>query len=967
VTDDRERKADQPTVRAIVSDRRRPDRGPVVVRDAGPTQRMSDDDIAAASASAFSYGGGGIHPRGTQLGRYVVLSLLGAGGMGEVYTAYDPALDRRVALKVIKPLGDEGSISTARNLLLAEAQALAKLSHPNVVHVYDVGTIDDDVYMAMEYVQGTTLTAWLNTNPPLPDVIDMFIAAGRGLEAAHAAGIVHRDFKSDNVIIGEDGRVRVIDFGIAQRGARDEAEGIVGTPGYMAPEQVTRGAITPAADQFSFAVTLYVALYRQLPFDGDTDASLAFNIAEGNLRPLPVSKVPPQIRDAIMRALSREPALRFASMAELLAALAPPPRRRARWPFAVAAAALLAAVGAVVFLRHAGPEPCTGFEHDLDGIWDAPRKLALQHQVKPDAWSSIEHMFDTYAADWTRNKVAACRATAVTHEQSPAVLERRMSCLDTRRRELDAAVALAAGGGAPSTRAIELGANLRPASSCANLGALGPAPPKNVWPAAVQSIEGGIAKIRAKRLAGEFEDARRASVPVLSQARALGWTSAVARALVERGQAEAADGDPKAARETLCEAIRASEESDDPASAAAAWIELVSVEAAGLRAPTEALRWAKHADIALAKAGGDQAQQGELLHNIAAALRTLDRTEEALDHEQRALILLEHAFGAHSVRVANQRSSVATALRNTGKLDDAAREAEAALKLLEDLVGLAHPYVATLLNSLALTYDEQNRIDDARHALERAITINELELGPNHLRLANPLLNLASLERRAGHADTAEALWQRAYDIRLANLGPNHPDVTRALHGRMLDRVNRGLDDQARALIDEVITRQRTRSDPLELASALSQRCELERRAHSLDRAKATCNEAIAALPSPPDPGRALYVYAYATRVATDRHDLAAAHDLLAKAQAFLAGATRDKAVARGFVGWAAAHLALADGHRDEAAALAADARASLLSHGLNYSYLTHDLDALAPPATGNPDRSRPADRGPNP
>jgi len=884
---------------------------------------------------------------GDMFGRYSVLSLLGTGGMGEVYTAYDPALDRRIALKVLRPHPDEGSMSAARTLLLAEAQALAKLSHPNIVSVFDVGTVDDDVYLAMEYIEGTTLTKWLRDARALTDVLDVFVHAGRGLEAAHAAGIVHRDFKPDNVILGKDGRPRVIDFGIAQQAASAD-DTISGTPAYMAPEQFKHGKVGPAADQFAFAVTLYLAVFKTYPFAGDNDAVIERNIVAGNVLPPPATPgVPAKLRDAILKGLSKDAASRFASIGDFLDAITPAPKR-SRMLFAAAGAAVVVAAGVTVFAvsRSDAAEPCTGFERDLAGVWDGGRKASLQSKVKAEAWPAIEKLFDAYTTDWTRNKVSACRATAVTKEQSPAVLERRMSCLDTRLRELDAAVAIVAAGGTASNRAIDIGTNLRAPSSCANLAALSPSPTGAPESARV-SIEAGIAQLRAKRLAGEFSEARKATAPVIASAQALKWTSAVARALLERGQAESADGDPKAARETLFESVRTSVEAHDLATEAAAWIGLVQVEAGGLRAPSESLRWAKHAEIVLANAGNDQEQQAELLHNIAAALRVLDRNAEALDHERRSLALVEHAFGQRHVRVANQRAAVATCLRLTGDLDGAIREAEAALTMLEELAGLTHPYVASLLNGLALTYDEAGRIDDARKSLERAIVISELELGENHLRLANPLMNLVSIERRAGHADTAEALWERAFAIRKSNLGANHPDVTRALHGKLLDRINRGLDAEARAMISEVVTRQRARQDAIELSSALSLRCELERREGKLDAAKTTCAESIATLAQPIDPVRALYVYSYAARVATQRKDFTTARGFVQQAQTFLASATRDRNVARGIVTWAAAHLALATGDAKTAVTLAADAKASLLAHGKHYLYLQRDLDTI--------------------
>jgi eukaryotic-like serine/threonine-protein kinase len=205
---------------------------------------------------------------GDMLGRYVVLARVGAGGMGEVYTAYDPELDRKIALKVIRPTDDDapnatGRASGGRGRLIAEAKALAKLAHPNVVAVHDVGSYRDDVYIAMEYVEGITLTAWAVGERSWQEIVEVFAAAGRGLAAAHAEGIVHRDVKPDNILIGKDGRARMIDFGVAvatRRSSPDLAESaLVGTPAYMAPEQFLGDELGPHTDQFSFGVALYEA------------------------------------------------------------------------------------------------------------------------------------------------------------------------------------------------------------------------------------------------------------------------------------------------------------------------------------------------------------------------------------------------------------------------------------------------------------------------------------------------------------------------------------------------------------------------------------------------------------------------------------------------------------------------------------------------------------------------------------
>ena len=949
-TDEGRPSADRMTVRERRSDA--DDLRVHAVPEEGPaTVRMEPGDVASTPPSMPSMHN---RQRGESIGRYVLISPLGVGGMGEVYTAYDPSLDRRIALKVIKPVGNDGELVGARALLVAEAHALAKLSHPNVVAVYDVGTDADDVYVAMEYIEGTTLTKWLDEKRPRPEIVDTFVAAGRGLAAAHTAGLVHRDFKPDNVLIGTDGRVRVIDFGIAlaTRGPRASAasleRSIVGTPSFMAPEQFEAGNVGPHSDQFSFGVALYQALWRMWPFPGDNDFMVREAVLEGKLVEPPESGVPAPVRDAVLRALSRDPENRFASMTDLLVALQPAPPRRVA-PYIVGGFVMIAVVAAgVVALAvnsRSNDQLCTGFSRDLIGVWDEPRRQVVRRAVDPDAWPSIAQVFDTYAADLVTHKAAVCRATSVTGEQTAAVMERRIACLDTRLRELDAAITLVAAGGAPSGQAVEIFGGLHTIAGCDNLASLMPLP--DAPPEAIHAIEDGLAKARALRLGGDYRESRALAANVQAQAETLSWGSGVARAMVERGLSESADGDPKAARETLFEAIRQADEIDDPGSKAAAWIGLVYVEAVGLREPSEALRWAKHAEGALAKAGSDQDSQGTLLHNIAAALHSLDRDVEALDHEQRALVLYEHAFGARHFRVASQRGVVAQALRRVDKLDDALREGEASVVHLEQLLGSNHKSLAPMLNNLAVTYDELGRLDHARQALERALAIKIRELGATHVSLGIPLSNLASLERRIGNFEAADALLQRAFDIRVAALGVNHPDVTRILQTKLLDRMSRGLDDEARALVDDVITRQKARTDAVEVASALSMRCELERRAGRLEAATATCAEAITALGGKPDANRATYIYAYAARVAADRKQTVEAAAMLDRARTTLVGVTREKQVARGYVGWAGSHVASAAGRRDEALALAKEARDVLLAHGHETSYLVDDLARL--------------------
>jgi tetratricopeptide (TPR) repeat protein/predicted Ser/Thr protein kinase len=314
--------------------------------------------------------------RGAAVGRYVVVDCIGAGGMGVVYTARDPDLNRKVALKLLRADRDTRSSQASRARLLREAQAMARLSHPNVMPVYDVGTVADEVFLAMELVEGGTLSAWMGAaERPWREILLVLRAAGEGLAAAHAAGLVHRDFKPDNVLIGTDGRVRVTDFGLA-RAARDEATALekgsassedllasvtrtgtlIGTPAYMAPEQLSGGIADARSDLFSFCVTLYEALYGARPFAGASLAELAAAIAARAIAPAPAAaRVPGWLRGVVVSGLHAEPDARPASLRALLdaidAGLLRVQRRRARLAAATVVACVAATAVALVAVR----------------------------------------------------------------------------------------------------------------------------------------------------------------------------------------------------------------------------------------------------------------------------------------------------------------------------------------------------------------------------------------------------------------------------------------------------------------------------------------------------------------------------------------------------------------------------------------------------------------------------------------
>jgi hypothetical protein len=300
---------------------------------------------------------------GEVLGRYVISGVLGSGGMGVVYAAEDPRLGRRVALKLLHPSLAEAS-EEQQQRLLREAQAMARLSHPNVLPVFDLGTEGRQVFLAMELIEGPTLAAWLRQRErPWREILGLFLEAGRGLAAAHQAGLVHRDFKPANVLVGADGRPRVTDFGLVRVGATSD-EGlpqapprsgeatltqtgtVAGTPAYMSPEQLAGRPVDARGDQFSFCVALYEALHGVRPFTADAPPEHRWTLR----RPERSPRLPGYVRAALARGLALDPLERFPSMAALLEALTRPPMPRRRWvALGLAGSLALAGMGVGIF------------------------------------------------------------------------------------------------------------------------------------------------------------------------------------------------------------------------------------------------------------------------------------------------------------------------------------------------------------------------------------------------------------------------------------------------------------------------------------------------------------------------------------------------------------------------------------------------------------------------------------------
>jgi tetratricopeptide (TPR) repeat protein len=772
--------------------------------------------------------------RGATIGRYIVLERLGSGGMGVVYAAYDPELDRRVALKLLRPEGG-GDVSEGRARLLREAQAIARLSHPNVIAVHDVGTIDDQVFVAMELVDGVTLAAWLEEPHDAEAILAAFVQAGRGLEAAHRKGLVHRDFKPENVLVGKDDRVRVLDFGLAYaERARSEPPppsvsgsmpsipapslvpsvavpsvppatvssgrldvsitrtgAFMGTPLYMSPEQFGGRRTEARTDQFSFCVALYDALYGAHPFDGGkTFAELQRAVTSGKRRAEPAGKrVPARVKHALDRGLRVKPAERFPTMGELLDALRPePPKTRARAWTAVAIVAVV--IGGVVAARVMRAKPvavCEGSSQRLVGAWDDARRAeaqrAFQATGKPyadAAFRSASRSLDAYASAWATMHGDACMATRVRGEQSDELLDLRMQCLGERLAELralgdlfthaDAEVVEMAPGAAQSLSGLD---------TCANAVALkAPVrmPSDAAKRAAVAAVRERLAKARALEGAGKYPEMLDEASAAVADAARVGHRPIDAEASFVLGRARMHAGDAKGARLAHIDALVAAEASRHDAVAAEAWPALVDAEGK-LQDFVAADESARHGAAAIERVGGSDELTARLESAIGDVAWWRGSYDEALAHHRTALALVEKRVGPDDPLAGEVLRLVAHDLTTLGKYDEAIAGFSRALGIAERALGPDHPTVGQACISLSNVNEYAGNAEKARAFAERGLAIAERALGPDHPQVASALVNLGNACDDLGDYDCVDASYRRALAIRERALGPESHDV----------------------------------------------------------------------------------------------------------------------------------------------------------------------------------------------
>ncbi len=745
-----------------------------------------DDCLKALALAASASGQVGSERlrRGETVGRYVVLRLLGAGSMGDVYAAYDPELDRKVALKLWRASTLPGSDER----LLAEAKAMARLNHPNVVVVHDAGQLEGRVFLAMELVEGRTVAEWLHQPHGLGEVLAVFCALGLGLDAAHAAGVVHRDFKPANALIGTDGRPRVADFGLALT-APGRAE-VAGTLLFLAPEVKQGRPADARSDQYSFCAALAQAL-------------------EG--RPLPR-----WLQRALDRGLAADPLQRFDSMGALVAELTRDRLKLAR-RVALGALPLVVLAAALGAWALSEGQRCQQGAARAAEVWSAGARErvtaafgATGLPFATQAAAGAAQALDRWRDAWAQADDRACASRATVGE---AAYARQTLCLQARLDEGRALVGLFSAADAETvSHAVDAAGNLSSVAPCLTVRGRG----GRAEPQAIAGVQAMVAQARVWFDAGQQAKALARAREAASAAAPLGSAALTAQAQLVLGAVLAREGDDAGARSALFDAAIAAEESGEDALAMRAWGQLAVLVAEQEPRARAGESWGRLARASLERAGADPLLEAELDDALLTVARAEGRTADALALAQRCLALRQQALGPSHPLVGRALFLEGLALHGEGRTAEAEPLLAKARALTEQAYGPKHPEVARVANAqglialrlwklseakrffaeglaaaeavrpdgslVAALLDSLGGVETmlgdygaAREHLERALKLKRALPRAEHPSLAASLLSMAALELATGAPQKSLALAREADQMLEPLLGPGHP------------------------------------------------------------------------------------------------------------------------------------------------------------------------------------------------
>ncbi|MFO7562316.1 MAG: serine/threonine-protein kinase [Enhygromyxa sp.] len=742
--------------------------------------------------------------------RYQVLRRLGAGGMGVVYEARDPQLDRAVALKLLR-MDRATSPSDGHERLRREARVLAKLSHPNVVQIHEVGEHQGMTFVVMELVRGQTLFEWqLTKERSVEEVLATYRQAGLGLAAAHRAGVVHRDFKPSNALIDEDGRVRVVDFGLSRASVVGESvtlptpednssTGIVGTPGYIAPEVLARRPATAASDQFSFCVSLWEALTGDRPSAISPSSGITAQFSG-----------PAWLRRVLIRGLAKDPLDRWPDLPTLLRALDHRPRRQVWLLLGLPLVGLAAGLFGSHLLEESGEDPCSAQSPDFDEVWNPHTAAQLRARLmalgRTDAEAElVARALDRQRSRWLDTQQAACRATRVTASWTPQLHAAASRCLiDNLEQSRDFVAMFDPALGDPPLSVRPLIAELADPRECMDLDLL-TRRSASANDDALIDLRQSLSRTRLL-LAGETLRADAQTEALLIRARELRrlhpedpsteWV--LGEALELRADAEQWHQRPERAWPLLREALPIARRSANPR------LELDCLSRMGLIAAEQLEQPERAADFVAAAAGVvpllESDPRAELQHALMRA--ELARSQQLLTEAEGILRTVidaelhnEEFAGASADRA---RLRLANVVAEQGRLAEALQIYAELRDSLAAQLGPEAAEVGFVEFNIGLTLAQAGgREREAESHLLRAVEVLERSFGARSLRLAPALTALAELELQDGRLDEAHDHAKRAWQLQ-RQLPAGHGDRGQAL--KIIGAVHSANADHAAAL-----------------------------------------------------------------------------------------------------------------------------------------------------------------------
>jgi tetratricopeptide (TPR) repeat protein/predicted Ser/Thr protein kinase len=850
---------------------------------------------------------------GTTVGRYVILEELGRGGMGVVYAAYDRTLDRKVALKVLRP---ERDVARNRDRLTEEARAMARLNHPGIVTVHDVAEHDGQIHLAMEFVEGLTLRQWVKRrSPSIAERLRALVVAGEALVAAHAAGLVHRDFKPDNVMIDRDGRIKVLDFGLARAGVTTSSEPPTspeagetvrssshrdGTIPYMAPEEHALADSDARSDQFSFSVTAYELLFGSRPFAGESPAEVAAEILSGRPRPPPRGIVATTVWRAIERGLSRKPEDRWPDLEALVANLRDDrgASRRRRLGLAASGLAVLG-VGYGAWALQPDPlAPCTEAASQIDAQWSPAVRAELDAHLRGFASRFAEvaaeravARIDEFAGVWRAGRYETCVQGLANPSAEPVA--QAEDCFHTASLELDAHLEMLRGD---DPRLVEVArqasATLVPPRSCSDFSSTAA---RRVHASLTPELRARLARIPALQAYARVDEAIREAEALVHEAEVAQHDALYAEASIHLGHLQRDTGELDEAKKTLERAFFiAGAVGDDLGQMAAAsgivdvigshgedvqqaelWASLgrTAARRAGYAAPGDyselsfalgALH-ARHGDFEAAEVAFRDALLREervrdssdpaLCDAMAAlgnVLRRRGKTEEARALFDRALSIAEKGGDVSGTRMPVLLNNLGSLEAEEGRHAEAQAHFRRALSLLDE-AGFRSGLRVTVLGSLGASLASVGELDEAESMMKDALALSIEMSGPRHPDVATWRNNLGIFLRRRGQLEAAAEELRQALAIREEAFGPDHAAVGTSLHAMAEVQLARGEEDEALASSRRartIASKAYPEDHPRRLAT-VSLTASLELKAGHVDEAAAAFREVLPHLDNP--------------------------------------------------------------------------------------------------------------------